>query len=294
MYIFNKITVVPQLPEKIRRLEEISYNLWWSWNTEFLKLFQIIDVDLWEKCKKNPIKFLKLIDQAKLEKYANDETFLKKYNAIVENYDGYMNSKDTWFAKNHPENKNDMIAYFSAEYGLDEILPIYSGGLGILSGDHIKSASDLDIPFVAVGMLYKYGYFDQRVDSDGQQINQYHLADINNLPILPVKDSTGSDLIIDIDLEDRRLYLKIWKIIVGRKELYLMDSDIERNDPDYRELTLHLYGGDRLMRIRQEIILGMAGVKLLKILNFNPTVYHMNEGHSAFLTIQLFCRFLTF
>ena len=159
MYIFNKITVVPQLPEKIRSLEEISYNLWWSWNTEFLKLFQIIDVDLWEKCKKNPIKFLKLVDQSKLEKYANDETFLKKYNSIVSDFDGYMNSKDTWFAKNYPNNKNDLIAYFSAEYGLDEILPIYSGGLGILSGDHIKSASDLDIPFVAVGMLYKYGYF---------------------------------------------------------------------------------------------------------------------------------------
>ena len=287
MYIFNKITVVPQLPEKIRRLEEISYNLWWSWNTEFLKLFQIIDVELWEKCKKNPIKFLKLVDQSKLEKYANDETFLKKYNSIVADFDGYMNSKDTWFTRNHPNNKNDLIAYFSAEYGLDEILPIYSGGLGILSGDHIKSASDLDIPFVAVGMLYKYGYFDQRVDSDGQQINQYHLADINNLPIIPLKDDDGNDVIIDIDLENRKCYLKIWKIRVGRKELYLMDSDIEKNDPDYRELTLHLYGGDRLMRIRQEIILGMAGLKLLKTLNLNPTIFHMNEGHSAFLTIQL-------
>ena len=143
MYVFNKIMVNPQLPKKIERLSEIANNLWWSWNTEFLKLFKTIDIDLWEQCGKNPVKFLKLVDQEKLEKIAEDPEFLKEYNKNVENFEDYMDSKNTWFRKNFPENKSNEIAYFSAEYGLDEILPIYSGGLGILSGDHLKSESDL-------------------------------------------------------------------------------------------------------------------------------------------------------
>ena len=155
MYIFNRVTVVPQLPEKISRLTEIANNLWWSWNTEFLKLFQMIDIDLWENVGKNPIKFLKLVNQSKIEEISENSEFLKQYNRVVENFDNYMNSKDTWFNKKYPNNKNDLIAYFSAEYGLDEVVPIYSGGLGILSGDHLKSASDLGLPFVAVGLLYK-------------------------------------------------------------------------------------------------------------------------------------------
>ena len=163
MYVFNKITVNPQLPKKIERLSEIANNLWWSWNTEFLKLFKTIDIDLWEQCGKNPVKFLKLVDQEKLEKIAEDPEFLKEYNKNVENFEDYMDSKNTWFRKNFPENKSNEIAYFSAEYGLDEILPIYSGGLGILSGDHLKSASDLGIPLIAIGLLYKNGYFYQKI-----------------------------------------------------------------------------------------------------------------------------------
>ena len=153
MYIFNKITVNPKLPKKIERLSEISNNLWWTWNIEFLKLFKNIDIDLWEKIGRNPVKFLKLVDQDKLEKIAEDSEFLKEYNKNVENFDGYMNSKNTWFSKTYPENKNDVIAYFSAEYGLDEILPIYSGGLGVLSGDHLKSSSDLGLPLVACRII---------------------------------------------------------------------------------------------------------------------------------------------
>ena len=148
MYIFNRVTVVPQLPDKIKRLTEIANNLWWSWNTEFLKLFQLIDIDLWETVGKNPIKFLKLVNQDKIEQISEDSEFLKQYNKVVENFDNYMNSKDTWFSKKYAGNKNDLIAYFSAEYGLDEIIPIYSGGLGILSGDHLKSASDLGLPLL--------------------------------------------------------------------------------------------------------------------------------------------------
>ena len=169
MYVFNKITVNPQLPKRIEKLSEIANNLWWSWNTEFLRLFQKIDRDLWEQSDKNPVKFLKHVSQEKLEKVAKDVAFLKEYDKVAENFEGYMNSKSTWFSNKYPENKNDLIAYFSAEYGLDQTIPIYSGGLGILSGDHLKSASDLGIPLVAVGLLYKNGYFNQKINGYGQQ-----------------------------------------------------------------------------------------------------------------------------
>ena len=287
MYIFNRVTVVPQLPDRIGKLPEIANNLWWAWNTEFLRLFQEIDIELWEKVEKNPVKFLKLVGQDKIEKMSEDPNFLKKYDKIVENFENYISSKDTWFSKNYPKNKDDLIAYFSAEYGLDEVIPIYSGGLGILSGDHLKSASDLGIPFVAVGLLYKNGYFHQKINVHGEQCSEYHNIDLYNLPIIPVKDENNNDLIIDLDMGDRKIFIKLWQITVGRIKLYLMDTDIEENDEDLRDTTLRLYGGDREMRIRQEIVLGMGGVKALKVLGYNPTLYHMNEGHSSFLTLEL-------
>lgn len=287
MYVFNKITVNPQLPKKINRLTEIANNVWWSWNSDFLKLFKKIDIDLWETTGKNPVRFLKSVSQDKLEEAAQNASFVKEYDNIVKNFDDYMNSKNTWFSTNYPNNKNDLIAYFSAEYGLDEIIPIYSGGLGILSGDHLKSASDLGLPFVAVGLLYKHGYFNQRINSNGEQYTEYKNIDLENLPILPVKDRTGADLIIHIKLPKRRLFLKVWQINVGRIKLYLLDSDIPENiDPEYRETTLKLYGGDQDMRIRQEIVLGMAGTRLLKVLGLNVSLYHMNEGHSSFLILE--------
>jgi len=288
MYVFNRITVNPQLPKKINRLSEIANNLWWSWNTDFLKLFKNIDMDLWERIGKNPVKFLRLVSQEKLEEAARNNAFVKEYDRIVANFDGYMNSKNTWFAKNYQNNKEDLIAYFSAEYGLDETLPIYSGGLGILSGDHLKSASDLGLPFVAVGLLYKNGYFHQKINAQGVQESHYTNIDLDNLPILPVKNENGEDVIIDIKLPRRILHLKVWKINVGRVCLYLLDSDNELNtDEEYRQITLRLYGGDQEMRIQQEIVLGMGGVNLLKTLGLKPTVYHMNEGHSSFLILEL-------
>jgi len=286
MYIFNKVTVVPQLPESIKRLNEIANNLWWSWNTEFLRLFKIIDCDLWEETR-SPIKFLKLVNQEKIERISKDSSFLEEYNKIVRNFDNYMKSNDTWFDKNYPNNKNDIVAYFSAEYGIDETIPIYSGGLGILSGDHLKSASDLGLPFVSVGLLYKNGYFHQKINVHGEQCSEYKNIDLYNLPINPVKNDSDEDVIIDMDLGDRKIFLKLWEINVGRIKLYLMDSDIEQNDADLRDVTMTLYGGDKEMRIRQEIVLGMAGVKALKTLGYNPTVYHMNEGHSSFLILEL-------
>lgn len=237
---------------------------------------------------KNPVKFLKLVSQEKLEQATKNDSFLKNYDKVVADFDGYMNSKNTWFSKKYPNNKNDLIAYFSAEYGLDEILPIYSGGLGILSGDHLKSASDLGLPFVAVGLLYKNGYFNQKINGWGDQENIYQNIDLYNLPILPVKNEANEDLIVDVKLGARKLHLKVWQINVGRVKLYLLDSDIEQNqDQEFKEITLRLYGGNQEMRIRQEIVLGMAGANLLKILGFKPTVYHMNEGHSSFLILEV-------
>ena len=288
MYVFNRITVNPQLPKRIGKLSEIANNLWWSWNTEFLRLFQSIDRDLWEQSEKNPVKFLKHVSQENLEKAINNVAFLKEYDKVVDDFEGYMNSKNTWFANKHPENKNDLIAYFSAEYGLDQTMPIYSGGLGILSGDHLKSASDLGIPLVAVGLLYKNGYFNQKINGAGGQETEYKDIDLYNLPIHPAKDENGEDLIIYVKFPKRRLYLKVWQVNVGRIKLYLLDSDIDKNNPEDRNVTLRLYGGDQEMRIRQEIVLGQAGVELLtKYLNLEPTVYHMNEGHSAFLTLEI-------
>ena len=288
MYVFNRITVNPQLPKRIEKLSEIANNLWWSWNTEFLKIFKKIDKDLWETCGKNPIKFLKQVSQEKLEEATKNVELLKEYDKIAKEFEDYMNSKNTWFSNNYPENKNDLIAYFSAEYGLDQTIPIYSGGLGILSGDHLKSASDLGIPLVAVGLLYKNGYFHQKINGYGDQETEYHNIELSDLPINPVKDLNGEDLIINVKFPKRRIYLKVWQINVGRVKLYLLDSDIENNNPEDRDVTLRLYGGDQEMRIRQEIVLGMGGTNLLKRgLGYNPTVYHMNEGHSAFLILEL-------
>ena len=239
--------------------------------------------EMWE----NPIKFLKFASQEKLEEAANNEEFTKEYDKIVDDFDDYMNSKNTWYSKKYPENENDLIAYFSAEYGLDETVAIYSGGLGILSGDHLKSASDLGIPLIGIGLLYKSGYFNQKIDGYGQQEEEYNDIDTSLLPIKAVKDCEGKDLLVDVNFPDKRVYLKVWEINVGRRKLYLMDSDIDENNSKYRNVTKCLYGGDQEMRIQQEIILGMGGVKLIKALGLNPTIYHMNEGHSSFLTIEL-------
>ena len=288
MYVFNKITVNPQLPKRIGKLSEIANNLWWSWNTEFLRLFKIIDRDLWETCEKNPVKFLKRVSQDRLEAVVENTDFLREYDRLAKEFDDYITSKNTWFSNKYPENKKDLIAYFSAEYGLDQTIPIYSGGLGILSGDHLKSASDLGIPLVAVGLLYKNGYFHQKINGNGEQETEYNNIELSNLPINPVKDENGEELKIYVKFEKRKVYLKVWQINVGRIKLYLLDSDIDENIPEDREVTLRLYGGDQEMRIKQEIILGMGGTNLLtRALGLNPTVYHMNEGHSAFLILEL-------
>ena len=287
MYIFNTITIRPKLPEKIERLEEISNNLWWSWNIEFLQLLREIDKEVWEACEKNPVKFLKNVPQDKLERAAENEDFVRRYNEVVSNYDSYMNSKNTYFNKHFPSNTNDIIAYFSAEYGLDETIPIYSGGLGILSGDHLKSSSDLGLPLIGVGLLYKEGYFNQRITAKGEQISEYQEVDITNMPVYPVKNENGEDTIITVQIEGKDILVKVWEIQVGRIKLYLLDTDLMENPKEYQGLTKKLYGGGQETRIAQEIVLGIGGVRALKAMGIEPKLYHMNEGHSSFLVIEL-------
>ena len=287
-YVFNKITVRPQLPKRIDKLGEIAYNLWWSWNTDFLRLFKSIDVDLWEKCQKNPVKFLRLVSQERLEAVVEDQEFLNAYDTVVEEFNNYMNSKNTWYSKNHADHKDDTIAYFSAEYGLDQTVGIYAGGLGILSGDHLKAASDLGIPLTGVGLLYKHGYFTQEINGFGEQQTVYKDLDFDYLPLHEVKDENGDQLMVSVNLPEREVFLKVYRIDVGRIKLYLMDSDIDENgDSPYRDITTKLYGGDQEYRVQQEIVLGIAGVRLVRKLGLNPSVYHMNEGHSSFLLFEL-------
>ena len=254
MYVFNKITVTPQLPERIKGLSKIANNLWWSWNSEFLRLFKQIDIDLWDRVEKNPIKFLKLISQEKLDDILQNNNFLKQYDELLNNFNSYMNSRNTWFLKNYPNNKKDLIAYFSAEYGLDEIIQIYSGGLGILSGDHLKSASDLGVPLVAVGLLYRNGYFHQKINAYGEQETEYRGLDMSSLPMREVKDSDGKAILLDVKLPKGTLYLKAWEVNVGRVNLYLLDSDIDENPEDYQAITSTLYGGNQETRIQQEMV----------------------------------------
>ncbi len=292
MYLFGKINVTPQLPERISGLSVLSNNLWWSWNSYSLRLYEYIDSTLFNKVNKNPVKFLSQINQKRLVEVIKDQEFLKEYDMVMDNFYGYLNNKNTYYSKTFPNEKNEIIAYFSAEYGIDEILPIYAGGLGILSGDHCKSASDLGIPFVPVGLLYKDGYFNQKINKDGSEVFEYSKANIDDLPILPVYDKDGNELIVPVDFPGRIIYLKVWKINVGRIVLYLLDTDISLNSEYDRQLTLKLYGGNQETRISQEIVLDIGGMKLLDLLDIHPTIYHMNEGHSSFVVLEVIRKFM--
>lgn len=287
MYLLGKISVTAVLPEKLARLKDIAYNLWWSWNSDAIDLYREIDLNLWEKLGKNPVRFLQEVSQKKLEEKLNDDDFIKRYEQVVNKYDSYMSEENTWFNINMPDKKNHMVAYFSAEYGLNEVLPIYSGGLGVLSGDHCKSASDIGIPFVAIGLFYKQGYFNQHINRDGWQETNYTELNVTQLPVSPAENQKGEQIYISVELPGRVVHAKIWRINIGRISLYLMDTDVEQNNSYDRGLTSRLYGGDQEIRIQQEIFLGIGGIKVLDALGINPTIYHMNEGHSAFLGLEL-------
>jgi len=274
------------LPRRIERLGELAYNLWWTWNPDVQRLYKRIDSDLWEKYDHNPILFLRNVARAKLNAVTHDSYYLDFYDRALLGFDQYMSRNDTWYEKNHEQARDGEIAYFSTEFGLHETLPFYAGGLGVLSGDHIKEASDLGLPLIAMGFLYTKGYFTQKISEDGWQEAHYVRLKFDELPVLAVLDEKDEPLRIHVDLPGRKVYSRIWKIEVGRVPLYLMDSDVEGNTPEDRELTSRLYGSDLDLRISQEMILGIGGVRALKELGHDPSVWHMNEGHSAFLALE--------
>lgn len=274
------------LPRRIRRLGELAYNLWWTWNPDAQRLFIRIDRDLWERVGHNPILFLRQIPRASLNAILQDRYYLDFYDRIFKAFDEYLAARETWCARVHPEYNNRPIAYFSTEFGLHETLPIYAGGLGVLSGDYLKGASDLGLPLVAVGFLYTQGYFSQHITEDGWQEAHYQRLKFEDLPVLPIISNDGEPLTISVELPGREVKARLWEIHVGRVPLYLLDSDVEGNSATDRELTARLYSSDLDLRISQEIILGIGGVRALRVLGYNPSVWHMNEGHSGFLVIE--------
>ena len=274
------------LPRRIKRMEDLAYNLWWVWHPDAQRLFKEIDPLVWEESYHNPIVFLRDVDRARLNAVTNDRYFLDKYERVLREFDRYMNEKDTWFSQEHPDLTKELMAYFSFEFGLHESLMVYAGGLGILSGDHLKEASDLGIPLVGVGFVYTYGYFSQRISEDGWQEADNVPIDFDYLPLLRLLDEDGQPVKVSIDLPGRKVCARIYQLNVGRVKLYLLHTNIPDNDPNDRHLTDRLYISDLELRISQEILLGMGGVKALRTLGHEPTAWHMNEGHSAFLTLE--------
>ncbi|MBD3182370.1 alpha-glucan family phosphorylase [Candidatus Poribacteria bacterium] len=282
-------TIIPAIPERLQCLKEIAYNLSWSWDHDTLELFRRLDRDLWEEVYHNPVDMLGSINQETLESAAKDDAFIAHMNRVYENLKDYMESK-TWYEKSYGEDSNTYVAYFSAEFGITECLPIYSGGLGVLAGDHLKSASDLGLPLVGIGLLYQHGYFTQYLNSDGWQQALYPSNDFYNMPVELMKDDKGNPITITIDYPTGPVKAHIWRIQVGRVSLYLLDTNIPENQRlEDRNITNQLYVSGEEIRIRQEIMLGIGGVRALKALNIDPIVFHMNEGHSAFLAIERIC-----
>lgn len=281
----HKYTVVPQLPDNLSRLMDIAYNMWWSWNPDAIDLFFRVDRDRWISCEQNPVELLGQVSQSRLEELAQDDGFLSHLDRVSTRLDKYM-TENPWRANNPNAPETFQVAYFSAEYGLRECIRIYSGGLGVLSGDHLKAASDLGLPLAGVGLLYREGYFSQYLNAEGWQQETYPRNDFHNLPLTLVTDDQEEPIVIEVEYPGRKVKANIWKCQVGRVPLYLLDCDHEDNTPEDRGITGQLYGGDRDTRVRQEIMLGMGGIQALQALDIQPTVYHMNEGHSAFMTLQ--------
>jgi starch phosphorylase len=277
--------VVPSLPKNLERLREIAYNLHWSWNPDARELFRRLDRDLWVETNHNPIIMLGHMSQSRLEDVSHDDGFRSHLNRVYNSLQDYLKEK-TWYQKsyNNPDTFN--IAYFSAEFGLTECLQNYSGGLGVLAGDHLKASSDLGIPLIGIGLLYKVGYFQQYLNSDGWQLERYEINDFDNLPMQRVLNKEGEPLIISVSFSNHEVFFQVWKIQVGRVPLYLLDTNIQLNFEADRKITETLYGGNVETRIQQEIILGIGGIRTLHAIGIRPMVCHMNEGHSAFLSLE--------
>ena len=282
----REILVRPALPPSLSRMTELAYNILWSWEPLQRALFRRLDPAVWRDCGYNAVLMLGRVSQATLDRVAADPRYLVLYKLACETFDARVK-------KGPPAADGKLIAYFSAEYGLTECLPVYSGGLGILSGDHLKSSSDQDYPLVGVGLLYQQGYFRQMLNPDGWQQERYPTNDFYTLPLVPVKNADGQDLKVTVQLPTGDVYIQVWKLDVGRITLYLLDTNIPENVlPQDRDITDSLYGGDIDTRIRQEIVLGIGGMRALKAVGLEPTVFHMNEGHSAFLVLEQVRRYM--
>ena len=275
---WRRLMVEVALPERLKPLDELSKNLWWTWTLDGQELFEMIDPELWDACRHNPIVFLDRLSAKRIEQLAHDEDFLVKMDSVYAKFNEYMSGKS--------RQQGPRIAYFSMEYGLANYLKIYSGGLGILAGDYLKEASDKNIPMTGVGLLYRYGYFKQKISSSGVQEASYEAQEFNKLPISPVRDESGTWLSVRISFPGRTVTARIWQCQVGRTELYLLDTDHDLNCVEDRTITHYLYGGDNENRFRQEILLGIGGIRALECLNISADVYHCNEGHAAFTGIE--------
>ncbi|MBM7624145.1 alpha-glucan family phosphorylase [Sporohalobacter salinus] len=288
MKFYGKLSVVPKLPLKIKGLKKIAYNLWWTWNPEARELFKMIDPEIWQKVNRNPIKLLSTVEYEHLKKLSTEYNFAVKYNLVMDKFNNYLQEENTWFRNNYnvAEDKSEVMAYFSTEFGFHKSLPIYSGGLGVLAGDHCKAVSDLGLPFVGIGLLYRQGYFKQKINNEGWQEELYPDLTFGELPLTLVKDETGKELRVSVNLAGREVVLRVWEVKVGRVSVYLLDSDVEVNNKQDRNLTLRLYGGDDETRISQEIILGVGGTRALYKMGYSPILWHMNEGHSVYLELE--------
>ncbi|MDR1395003.1 MAG: alpha-glucan family phosphorylase [Deltaproteobacteria bacterium] len=275
----QEFKVVPRFPQRLAALKRMAYNVIFSWQNEIRDIFQRVDPKLWEQSGHNPVAMMGLVDQKRLDELEHDIGFTSQMDEAAHRFDLYMSSPPL-------DEGRTCVAYFSAEFGLTTCVPIYSGGLGILAGDHLKSASDLNIPLVGVGLLYQEGYFAQYLNNDGWQMENYPANNFDTMPVIRVTDSQGQPLKVYVRFKDRKAAIAVWKIPVGRIPLYVLDTDLDENPPDIRGTTSQLYGGDRENRIRQEIVLGIGGVRALRAMGLTPTVIHMNEGHSAFSALE--------
>ena len=273
------------IPERLNRLPELATDLWWTWNTPAREVFRRLDYPLWRQTAHNPVLMLRLVSPEMVALASKDERFLGVYDAAVDALDAARAAADTWWRHRFPE-ANGTIAYFSAEFALHQSLPIYAGGLGVLAGDHCKEASDLGIPLIGVGFMYPQGYFHQSVSAEGWQQELYERLNWADAPIEPAITPDGKPCIVAVPLGNRSVLVSVWSVRLGRVKLYLLDTDLEENAPWDRELSARLYGGDRETRIQQEIILGIGGVRALKAMEAEPSVWHLNEGHAAFVVLQ--------
>ncbi len=277
--------VVPSLPENLEKLREVAYNLHWTWHSDSRELFRRLDRELWDETNHNPVMILGNISQERLEEVSHDDGFIAHLERVYNKLQEYLNEK-TWFSKSGNYSSSFNIVYFSAEFGLTESLQTYSGGLGVLAGDHLKASSDLGIPLIGMGLLYKEGYFQQYLNSDGWQHERYEINDFDNLPMSLVLDNNNDPLLLSVTFANRDVFFQVWKIQIGRIPLYLLDTNVLKNSEEDRTITKTLYGGNVETRIEQEIILGIGGIRTCHALGIKPMVCHMNEGHSAFLSLE--------